>query len=97
MPRKVRQKKPKTKVDVKRLVIASAVAIPLAGVLGLQALSSVSTKRAPEIAAQLFPGNGQALENVAFNLFSAEATDIEAIPMAAVSYTHLTLPTICSV
>lgn len=83
MPRKVRQKKPKAKVDVKRLVIASAIAIPLAGVLGLQALSSVSTKRAPEIAAQLFPGNGQALENVAFNLFSAEATDIEAIPMAA--------------
>ena len=81
--KKASSKRPKAKVDVKRLVFASAIAIPLAGVLGLQALSSVSTKRAPELAVQLFPANGQALENVAFNQFSAEATDIEAIPRAA--------------
>ncbi len=55
-----------------RLIVITAVCISLSVCLGLQALSSVSTRSAPEQSANLFSLNGLALEQHAFRNFRAE-------------------------
>lgn len=65
---------------IARLVFASAVAMALALVAGAQALSSVSVKTNPALAAELFPANGRALANLAFADYATHIVDPAAPP-----------------
>ena len=56
-----------------RTVIALALGLPLALLAGLQALSSVLTYAAPDLAVTIFPLNGLAREHVAFARFRESA------------------------
>ncbi len=52
-----------------RLLTASLIAVPLALLSGAHALSSVSIRRAPELAKTIYPWNGAAVERVAYSKF----------------------------
>ena len=54
-----------------RLIVSSLVGVGLAILVGLQSLSSVSTRTAPALAVQLFPANGLARERLVFEQFTA--------------------------
>jgi hypothetical protein len=70
------------------------VAVPLALLSGAHALSSVSVRRAPELAQAIFPWNGAAIERVAYGQFVEDVKkvaklgsgngSIQAAPAAAV-------------
>ena len=66
-----------------RLIWASVCGVILALVLGAQALSSVSTKAAPDLAVSLFPANGEAREELAFKVFAGGVEQPEDAPEAA--------------
>lgn len=69
--------------NLPRLVGTSILGVSLALALGAQALSSISTKAAPELAIALFPANGTAREELAFKTFSASISDPVDAPQAA--------------
>lgn len=70
-------------LDLRKLLIIGVPCLLLAVVLLLQALSGVVARRDPATALAMFPGNGLALEQQAFNTFAAAATDPEDLPTAA--------------
>ncbi len=56
-----------------RLIIASLTGIALAVALALQAISSTSTRSAPDVAVAAFPANGMAHEALAGAIFTASS------------------------
>lgn len=62
-------------IAVPRLAIAAIAGVVIAAAAGLNAMSMVTTKTAPELAVQLFPANGEAYDNLAFARFSEAAAD----------------------
>ena len=66
-----------------RLALVTILVLVLAVGLGAQALSSVSTRAAPEQAVSLFPANGLARERLAFIEFTVGVTDPEDASKAA--------------
>ena len=74
-----------------RLIIVSILSFGLALGLGAQALSSVSTRKAPETAAALFPANGLAVERLAFETFAAGVTEPEDATAAARAASEIAL------
>jgi hypothetical protein len=79
-----------------RFVISLALGLALALGLGAQALSSVSTRTAPEMATSLFPGNGLAREQLAFANFTAKVAELDDIQAAARSAYPVALATLYS-
>ncbi len=72
-----------SKLSFPKLLGIAVLCIALAILLGLQALSSIATRQAPDQAAMLFPPNGLAKEQLAFREFRAEVSDGVAIEDAA--------------
>ncbi|MEL7199444.1 MAG: hypothetical protein AAGL10_14125 [Pseudomonadota bacterium] len=71
------------KLSLPRLLGLSVLCVALAILVGLQALSSIATRQAPDQAAMLFPLNGIAKEQLAFRQFRTKLSDGVAIPDAA--------------
>ena len=67
-----------------RLIAVSAVSLVLATALAAQAVSSVSTRKAPSIAVATFPANGLAREALAFQNFTLAVAE-ETEPAVAAS------------
>lgn len=60
---------------VPRLALAVIIGLIVAIGAGLNTTSMIATKTAPELAVQLFPANGEAYDNLAFDRFSEAAAE----------------------
>lgn len=79
-----------------RLIIVSSLGFGLALGLGVQALSSVSTRTAAELAVSLFPANGFAQEQLAFERFTQGVSQPEDVQEAAVRASQMALDAVRS-
>nr|WP_298898213.1 hypothetical protein [uncultured Altererythrobacter sp.] len=79
-----------------RFLVSLVIGLALALGLGAQALSSVSTRTAPETAISLFPSNGLAREQLAFANFTARVAEPDDIQDAARSAYPVALATLYS-
>lgn len=70
-------------IDQKRALVISLACIVLAVLLAMQAVSAVTSRTAPELALDFAPGNGTALTNRAFALFSDRVRKGDSVEEAA--------------
>ena len=74
-----------------RLITVSIVGVLLALALGAQAISSVSTRTAPDTSVSFFSANGLAREQLAFVAFSADVSEPDDAPEAARAVSEIAL------
>ena len=77
-----------------RLALSIAIGLAVSVLAGLQAVSMLATRSAPEAAIALFPANGEAYEWAAFNAFTEAASDAEQLQPAAASVRSAALETL---
>lgn len=81
----------KHKLNIPRLVVASAAALLVGGAATAQMVSELATRTAPQVAAETFPANGAAYEVAAGNGFAKSVGETRQVQPAAAQVRSLAL------